>query len=234
MTASPELSQSSTPLCLLAPRHPPHALTSLATLFPPSVGASRWSHFSKEESRLTSPTLHIVKQTGLPASQVGLVTFSSLLRLVSQKKHSSFPRHLLRLPKQTQSMIKKLKKSSWMQLLTQPDCQRAAKQNGFPRSGPRDHFVPDLFPLGWRRVEKLTPTSWRIHLSGLTAWRQPARHLFSNFVRQINHSNVVNHRFPRSFDVCRIVMQLAVSLVSMEMRGFEPLTPWLQTRCSPS
>jgi hypothetical protein len=37
LTASPGLSQSSTPLCLLAPRHPPHALNSLATLLGPPV-----------------------------------------------------------------------------------------------------------------------------------------------------------------------------------------------------
>src|SRR2546430_1160353 len=33
LTTPPDLSQSSTPFRLLVPRHPPHALTSLAALF---------------------------------------------------------------------------------------------------------------------------------------------------------------------------------------------------------
>ena len=37
LTAPPDFSQSSTPYSLLAPRHPPHALSSLATLFAPST-----------------------------------------------------------------------------------------------------------------------------------------------------------------------------------------------------
>ena len=37
LTASPDFSQSATPYSLLVPRHPPHALNSLATLFPPSI-----------------------------------------------------------------------------------------------------------------------------------------------------------------------------------------------------
>lgn len=37
LTAPPGLSQFSTPYSLLAPRHPPHALNSLATLFAPSA-----------------------------------------------------------------------------------------------------------------------------------------------------------------------------------------------------
>ena len=36
LTAPPDFSQSSTPFRLLAPRHPPHALNSLATLLTPS------------------------------------------------------------------------------------------------------------------------------------------------------------------------------------------------------
>ena len=39
LTAPPDLSQSSTPFCLLAPRHPPHALTSLAASLTPSSKA---------------------------------------------------------------------------------------------------------------------------------------------------------------------------------------------------
>src|SRR5215213_2744771 len=37
LTTPPDLSQSSTPFSLLVPRHPPHALTSLAALFAPSL-----------------------------------------------------------------------------------------------------------------------------------------------------------------------------------------------------
>ena len=37
LTAPPGISQSSTPFRLLAPRHPPHALNSLATLFNPPL-----------------------------------------------------------------------------------------------------------------------------------------------------------------------------------------------------
>ena len=37
LTAPPDFSQSSTPFRLLVPRHPPHALTSLAALLPPST-----------------------------------------------------------------------------------------------------------------------------------------------------------------------------------------------------
>jgi hypothetical protein len=37
LTAPPDFSQSSTPYSLLVPSHPPHALSSLATLFPPSA-----------------------------------------------------------------------------------------------------------------------------------------------------------------------------------------------------
>ena len=40
MTAPPCFSQSSTPYSLLVPSHPPHALSSLATLFPPSARGS--------------------------------------------------------------------------------------------------------------------------------------------------------------------------------------------------
>ncbi len=45
LTAPPDFSQSSTPFRLLAPRHPPHALNSLATLLTPSprVATSRRS-----------------------------------------------------------------------------------------------------------------------------------------------------------------------------------------------
>ena len=37
LTTPPRFSQSSTPYSLLAPRHPPHALSSLATLLPSSI-----------------------------------------------------------------------------------------------------------------------------------------------------------------------------------------------------
>ena len=49
LTASPCFSQSSTPYSLLVPRHPPHALRSLATLFSPSRRVTtpiRRKHFS--------------------------------------------------------------------------------------------------------------------------------------------------------------------------------------------
>ena len=49
LTATPSFSQSSTPLCLLVPRHPPHALTSLARLFQPSV-------LTSDRTRQDSPT----------------------------------------------------------------------------------------------------------------------------------------------------------------------------------
>src|SRR5438067_12876793 len=52
LTAPPGLSQSSTPFSLLAPRHPPHALTSLAALFAPSLRVA--THRDHEHYQLAS------------------------------------------------------------------------------------------------------------------------------------------------------------------------------------
>jgi hypothetical protein len=54
LTAPPGISQSSTPFCLLAPRHPPHALNSLATLFNPPL----CFHFGGNSQCVTIPGLH--------------------------------------------------------------------------------------------------------------------------------------------------------------------------------
>lgn len=55
LTAPPDLSQSSTPFSLLAPRHPPHALNSLATLLTPSPRvATRWRRSLTELLKTTS------------------------------------------------------------------------------------------------------------------------------------------------------------------------------------
>src|SRR5690348_5930558 len=54
LTAPAGLSQFSTPYSLLAPRHPPHALSSLATLLSPSPGSNP-SSLESRVSYLRSP-----------------------------------------------------------------------------------------------------------------------------------------------------------------------------------
>src|SRR5437762_5547756 len=57
LTAPPGLSQSSTPFRLLAPRHPPHALTSLAALFAPSPRVTASSHELFQPASITPDPL---------------------------------------------------------------------------------------------------------------------------------------------------------------------------------
>lgn len=77
LTARPDLSQSSTPFRLLVPRHPPHALTSLAAPPRPPTPLSwhRW------------PSVH-VKTSHHPRPPLGDDSFSSTLRLVSSECRS--------------------------------------------------------------------------------------------------------------------------------------------------
>jgi len=69
LTAPPELSQSSTPLCLLVPRHPPHALISLATLFPPSVDVSHLSMKSTLQERKCATLARRALNVGISNNQ---------------------------------------------------------------------------------------------------------------------------------------------------------------------
>ena len=57
LTTPPGLSQSSTPFRLLAPRHPPHALTSLAALFAPSPRVTASSHELFQPASITPDPL---------------------------------------------------------------------------------------------------------------------------------------------------------------------------------
>jgi hypothetical protein len=76
LAAPPDLSQSSTPYSLLVPRHPPHALSSLATLFSPSPRVTTKLRLKPCESYLPGHP-----QAGRPKTIIVLI-----LRLVSNVK----------------------------------------------------------------------------------------------------------------------------------------------------
>ena len=62
LTAPPDFSQFATPFSLLVPRHPPHALNSLATLFPSSARVYH-SLPNRTTSAILGPLSHWDKST---------------------------------------------------------------------------------------------------------------------------------------------------------------------------
>ena len=100
MTAPPRFSQSSTPYSLLVPSHPPHALSSLATLFPPSargtprrrltpdcsgtVHSPSWTtHFERERIQAT------LRHVAADAARCRTVIFRSRILSFVLESHSS-------------------------------------------------------------------------------------------------------------------------------------------------
>ena len=85
MTAPPDFSQSSTPFRLLAPRHPPHALTSLAALFASST------RVATREDRETLNQLASISDLLESRPKETMLPFSSKARVLSLALRPSTP-----------------------------------------------------------------------------------------------------------------------------------------------
>ena len=225
MTAPPELSQSSTPLCLLVPRHPPHALTSLATLFPPSVDVSilRCPHLSRETKNATLARCRISigkvndqfsSSKGscsiIKISVISATTPCEQVRKRLSKKHqvvldaTSYPIRIVK------------------DQLNVADILDQSPGPIFPGPSPRS-----------RNVSYYVTYIYVITLSILVALpfhvNPRLRNFFLYFFIAVDLAALSGA--PRAGAGQAF---LPAILSGMEMRGIEPLTPCLQSRCSPS
>ena len=120
MTTPPDFSQSSTPFRLLAPRHPPHALTSLAALFAPSP-------------RVTALRSRTLKPASINSNLLGKADrkrrccLSSKARVLSLARSRPPPSPATQLPRsnQTGSIARSRHQTSDATSHT-PSCQRSA------------------------------------------------------------------------------------------------------------
>ena len=223
MTAPPDFSQSSTPYSLLAPRHPPHALSSLATLFAPSTRAAlppappfgfTLGHTSRPEITNTSP--NYMRST--------MFAFSFLRLMLESPQNLSSP---------NQDACDALARSRPFDATSYPT--KSSKITSFggllrsfrytPHEAETSQFMYP--PIRRKCLSHLRLPRWREVYYSSASRCQPGPRFFSRHSR--GHPDDTDPTLCLSFSY-RPHRPLRI----VETRGFEPLTPCLQSRCSPS